>query len=147
MMHPDEATLKRAVERIVKRVCPDAKVGSGEHPDELDLPHVYLGDQDVGMYAAEIQGKSYVSTTSYGKSVTHDMVPGWIVYKTTYDPGRAYYPDGSGDPPSWDTQQLLETPSVGEAVKKMILTWVESQIEDTFTAIGEEEMEEGLAEI
>lgn len=126
MEQPTEAQLVHYVERITKRVCPGTKVGSGEHPEDLNLPHVYLGYQEVGMYQARIWG-SQENT--------------WIVYKGVETPSSTIRGVPS-DPGDWEYEQLMETVNVGEAVKRMILAYVESVIDDCYEAFSEEEEEQ-----
>lgn len=54
----------------------------------------------------------------------------WVVDVGTYDPGVRYYPDGSGQPPSWDYNTVLTTPSLEEAAQRAVEEWIKGQEPD-----------------
>jgi len=51
----------------------------------------------------------------------------WDVWTYDYDPGVRYYPDGSGQPPSWDDRQMGVGLTITEAVSCIITDMLKAQ--------------------
>ena len=54
---------------------------------------------------------------------------GWYVAQIVYDPGVRYYPDGSGEPPSWDEGESISVRSYWQAVRQAML-WLLEELLD-----------------
>lgn len=68
---------------------------------------------------------------------------GYQVVRFTYDPGVMYFPDGSGEPPSEDCDNVGEAHNRFEdALKAAIALHIESEVDDYLTARSEVEFEE-----
>ena len=54
---------------------------------------------------------------------------GWYVAQMVYDPGVRMYPDGSGEPPSWDEGESWSGRSYWEAVRQAIVWLIEELVD------------------
>jgi hypothetical protein len=122
----EESKLLATVERIVKRLGLNAKVGSGDNPYEEGMPHVFLDDGAFGIAQTEIEG------------IVFGVAPGWVVYSGKEEPGHPYR-DGTADSPDWNQSTIRATREISKAIREMFSAYVESQIDDVYTAISEEE--------
>jgi hypothetical protein len=122
----EESKLLATVERIVKRLGLNAKVGSGDNPYEEGMPHVFLDDGAFGIAQTEVEG------------ILFGVVPGWVVYQGKEEPGHTYR-DNTADAPDWNQSTIRATREIGKAIKEMFTAYVGAQIDDVFTSISEEE--------
>ena len=70
----------------------------------------------------------------------------WWVGREEYDPGVRYYPDGSGEPPSVDTVDVIEPSHLGEAISVMVAEIAKTRANWALEEISCREMAEEIDE-
>lgn len=99
---------------IIKRIFPNVSIEEGEEDVVTD---------QVGK-GIKIMDGAYELYASKGVRTDRDILGTrkricilWTVITFDYNPGVHMYPDGSGEPPSWDDRELIVDADLRDAIK------------------------------